>query len=227
MPTVEELQQDQEFMSSTPADQIGYLQHSDPEFKASSSEDQASYLAHVTNQPTGAEAAQPKPGVGGAIDTANDYWEKSKGIGPGLVRAGLGLGVNMARGAYHAFADPRTEAENKLDTTPMASDIALAGKRMLLDPSQASYEHVEDEARANEAALRAQGKTPGLHAKLAEAGGKAVSMVPMVGPMTISAGERAGKGDVTGAVAEMFGYGALPGIMHESMPGGVLPGTAR
>lgn len=80
MPAPEELQQDKDFMTATPADQIKYLSSTDPEFKAAHADDQAAYLAHVTKQPTGAEAMQPKPGITGKLDTATDYI--SKGLEP-------------------------------------------------------------------------------------------------------------------------------------------------
>src|SRR5271157_2918030 len=161
----------------------------------------------------------------GWLETANQAYS-----GPGVVNALGRLGTalpSMASQAYHAFADKRTPEEEKLDKTPVAGDVALAVKRALLDPSQQSYEHIEQEARANEAALRAQGKEPGVREKLAEAGGKALSMVPVVGPYAIQAGERAGKGDVSGALTETAGYALAPEVLHEAMPGGALPGAAR
>ena len=77
MPTPEELQQDHDFMSATPADQIKYLSETDPDFKAAHPDDQAAYLAHVTKQPTGEEAMKPKPGITGKLDTATDYISRS------------------------------------------------------------------------------------------------------------------------------------------------------
>src|SRR5271157_2256432 len=71
MSSPEELQNDPEFMASTPADQIAYLSHVDPEFKASHPDDQAEYLAHVTKQPA-------VPEEKGALKTAWDYYTKPK-----------------------------------------------------------------------------------------------------------------------------------------------------
>jgi hypothetical protein len=221
MPTVEELQGDKDFMAATPADQQRYLSSVDPEFKAAHPEDQSAYLAHVTNAPTG---EQPKQG---ALDTANQQYE-----GPGVVNA-LGrvatMLPNMAKQAYHAFTDPRTEEENKLDKTPVVGNAALAAKRMLLDPSQQAYEKTEKMARDREQYFAEHGQEDPhpIQAKMAEAGGKAMSMIPMVGPWGMSLGERAGKGDVSGALTEAGSLALAPEIAHEAMPGGALPGAAE
>ncbi len=219
MPTPEELQQDKDFMSATPADQARYLHANDPDFHAASAEDQATYLAHVTKQPT---ETLPKQGL---LETANKAYE-----GPGVVNALGRLGTaipNMASQAYHAFADKRTPEEEKLDKTPVLGDVALAVKRALIDPQEQARQHIEEEARANDAALRAQGKEPGFKEKSAEILGKTLSDIPMVGPFAIQLGERAGKGDVAGALTEGAGYALAPEVLHEAMPGGALPGAAK
>src|SRR5271157_5989367 len=81
MPTPEELQQDGEFMSATPADQARYLHASDPDFHAASAEDQAAYLAHVTKQPTGGESEAPSKWFTSASDVASKV---SDAIGSGF-----------------------------------------------------------------------------------------------------------------------------------------------
>ncbi len=221
MPTPEELQQDADFMKATPADQIGYLSHVDPDFKDAHPDDQAAYLAHVTRQPTGGE--QPKQST---LDVANQQYE-----GSGVVNALGRLGImipNMARQAYHAVTDPRTEEEKKLDTTPVLGTAALAAKRILIDPSQQAYEKTEKMARDREKyfAERGQEDPHSIQAKMAEAGGKALSMVPMIGPYAMSLGERAGKGDVSGALTETAGMALAPEMIKEALPGGTLPGAA-
>ena len=222
MPTPEELQSDTDFMSATPADQIGYLSHTDPDFKAAKPEDQAAYLAHVTKQPTGAESV-PAPGLGGALDVANKQYE-----GPGVVNAMGRLGTmvpNMARQAYHAATDPLTPAEQQEGFTHRGP--AMAAKRAVLDPSQQAWEHVDTEAKAQEARFKAAGQEVPLRGKLSEAVGKGLSVLPFVGPYAIQLGERAGKGDVAGAVTEALGVAATPEIAEEAKPGGALPGAPK
>jgi hypothetical protein len=223
MPTPEELQQDSGFMSATPADQAQYLHASDPDFHSASAEDQASYLAHVTKQPT--EPAPAPKGLGGALDVANKQYE-GPGVGNALGRLGTAL-PNMARQAYHAVTDPRTPEEEKLDKTPVLGRAALAGKRMLIDPSVEATEHVNEMAQSQEDRFKAAGKAVPLQGTIAKYAGRGAAAVPMVGPYALGLGERAGKGDVAGAVTEALGVSLAPEIMKEAMPGGALPGAAE
>ena len=95
---------------------------------------------------------------------------------------------------------------------------------MLLDPSVAAGQHVDDMARAQEARAAATG-VPIAHptrAKIAEGLGKVEASIPMVGPWALSEGERAGKGDIAGAMTDVAAMGALPEVAKEAMPGGEL-----
>jgi hypothetical protein len=181
---------------------------------------------------TAPSAKQP-----GWVDTANKYYndiipgESMSGrVGKALGRTAM-MAPNMAVGAYHAFTDAPTAEENKLainsPTTGRETLIgrtALAGKRMLLDPSVAAGQHVDDMARAQEARAAATG-VPIAHptrAKIAEGLGKVEASIPMVGPWALSEGERAGKGDIAGAMTDVAAMGALPEVAKEAMPGGEL-----
>jgi hypothetical protein len=229
MPTSEELQSDQGFLSATPADQIHYLSSTDPDFKAAHPDDQAAYLAHVTKQPTGGETE-------GALDVANKAYE-GPGVGSALGRLGVAL-PNIAKQTYHAFADePKTDEEKKSESG-LLGRVDLATKRLLVDPSTAASQHISDEARANEAKIRAAGPktdkfgTESVDDQLRrnrnyESLGNVVSSVPFVGPLAVGLGERFGKGDYSGALTEAAGYGLAGPIAEEAMPGGSLPGAAE
>lgn len=151
-------------------------------------------------------------------------------IGSGVGRT-LMIAPNMADSAYHAFTDEPTEDESKLAITSpvtgresLIGRTALAGKRMFIDPSVAAGQHVEDMARAQEARAKATG-VPLAHptqAKIAEGLGKVEASIPMVGPWALSEGERAGKGDIAGAMTDVAAMGALPEVAKEAMPGGEL-----
>ena len=62
MPTPEELQQDQDFLKATPAEQIKYLSQTDADFAKAHPDEQAAYLAHITNQPM-QEKPKAEPGT--------------------------------------------------------------------------------------------------------------------------------------------------------------------
>ena len=113
MPTPEELQQDQGFMSATPADQIKYLSESDPAFKTAHPDDQAAYLAHLTKQPTGAEASAPVKDLAGAVDAASEHYQRGTGVGSALGRLGTMLPA-MGKQAYHAVVDKPKDEEEEL-----------------------------------------------------------------------------------------------------------------
>jgi len=176
------------------------------------------------------------------MDTANKYYNDIV-LGEGVAgRIGKSLGrtammiPNMAEGAYHAFTDEPTAEESKLAiNSPVTGQeslvgrAALAGKRMLVDPSVAAYQHVGDEARAQEARAAATG-VPIAHptrAKIAEGLGKVESAIPMVGPWALSEGERAGKGDIAGAMTDVGAMGVIPEVAKEAMPGGELSDLSK
>ena len=217
MPTVEELQQDKDFMSANPADQQRYLMDKDPDFKSASAEDQAAYLAHVSNAPTGATPSK------GLLETAEQTYQ-----GPGVVSALGRLGTmvpSMAKQAYHAAVDePKTDEERAIAEKSMLgpgeSRAIIAAKRLVYDPMEQTWKHVDEMARAQEARAKEKGQEVPFTGKLAEAGGKALAHIPLVGPYALGLGERAGKGDVSGALTEAAGVSLAPEIAEEAMPGG-------
>ncbi len=234
MPTLEELQQDQGFQSATPADQIKFLSETDPSFKAAHPDDQAAFLAHVTKQKTGAEPYAPAKSLGEATDVAAQHYEKGTGVLSGLGRVATGL-TEMPGQIYHAFADKpkNTEEQATADigssdnlTGPLGGRIALGAKRLLLDPSVDATQHVNEMAQAQEDKAKAEGGEVPLSGKVAKYAGRGVAAIPMVGPMALNLGERAGKGDVSGALTEGAAYAVAPEVLHEAMPGGALPGAA-
>jgi hypothetical protein len=226
MATLDELQGDQHFMSATPADQTKFLSETDPSFKSAHPDEQAAFLAHLTKQPTGAEASAPAKDLGGALDVAGEHYEQGTGVSSALGRLGTALPA-MARSAYHAFADKRTPEEEQLDKTPVAGDVGLAAKRLLIDPSVAATEHVNTMAQAQEDKAKAEGGQVPLQGKIAKYAGRGLAALPMVGPYALNLGERAGKGDVSGALTEAAGMALAPEAMKEAMPGGALPGAAE
>jgi hypothetical protein len=231
MPTLEELQSDTGFMSATPAKQIQYLSENDPGFKAAPPEKQAAFLAHATKQPTGAEPYAPAKDLGGAMDVAGEHYEKGTGVGSALGRLGTAVPA-MARSAYHAVADaPKDEEEQATENAaggidPTGGRLALAAKRMILDPSIAATQHVNEMAQKQEEQAKAQGKEVPLGGKIAKYAGRGMAAIPMAGPFGLALGERAGKGDVSGALTEAGGYALAPEVAEEAMPGGALPGAA-
>jgi hypothetical protein len=164
---------------------------------------------------------ETKPGL---LGTANEYYEKGTGVVPALGRLAL-TPVNLANSIYHSVVDAPKNPEETATQSSMANPIegrmALAGKRLLVDPSEEAYKHVDEQARAQEA--REGHRTFGQ--KAAEVVGKGESLIPMVGPYGMQLGERATK-DPSGAITEGLGMALAPEAASEAMPGGVLPGAA-
>src|ERR1039458_8559674 len=174
-----------------------------------------------------ASAATPKePGM---LETANKAYEgepakpmalSTEYAGNALRRLGSAAGrtlmvaPNMAVGAYHAIADAPTEEEQKLAINSpvtgresLVGRAALAGKRMLYDPSQQAIE----QEKQHEAADAAAGMP---HSTTEKVMNRAVSAVPMMGPYVEGEGQRAGKGDILGAAGDVAGMEALGQLGH-------------
>ncbi len=231
MPTIEDLQNDQGFMSATPNEQVKYLSETDPSFKSAHPDEQAAFLAHVTNAPKGGEELAPAKDVGEALDVAEKHYGEGTGVKSALGRLGTAI-PSMARSAYHAVVDePKNEEEtaaaNAGDTLgPLGGKIALTAKRMLLDPSVEATQHVNEMAQKQEDAFKAKGQPVPLWGQIAKYAGRGLAAIPMAGPFALGLGERAGKGDVSGALTEAVGYAMAPEALEEAMPGGALPGAA-
>ena len=191
----------------------------------------------VSAVPPTVAAKSTKPQEPGMIDIANKSYE-----GPGVMNAlgRLGMAIpNMARGVYHAAADaPKDETEQAVATSPqgpLAGRAALAAKRLLVDPSNQTAQHLSQ--RADELEARGEHQSPA--SRYFEA---ATASLPVLGPIAYNLAERAagtgpGEGtaagnlveqpnaDPSGAFTEAAGYIAAPEIAKEAMPGGKLPGA--
>ena len=154
----------------------------------------------------------------GWIETANKAYEgepakpmalSTEYGGNVLRRLGSSVGrtlmtpINMAAGAYHASVDPSTVEETVLD--PQQRFV----KRMVIDPSRQSIEQEKQHETADAAA--------GMpHSTAEKVLNRVVSSVPLVGPYVESEGQRAGKGDIAGAVADVAGQDILGRLGHEA-----------
>jgi hypothetical protein len=191
----------------------------------------------VSAVPPTVAAKSTKPQEPGMLDVANKAYE-----GPGVMNALGRLGVaipNMARGIYHAAVDaPKDLTEQAVATSPqgpLAGRAALAAKRLLVDPSNQTAQHLSQ--RADELEARGEHQSPA--SRYFEAG---TASLPVIGPIAYNLAERAagtGPGEGTaagnlveqpnadpyGAMTEATGYIAAPEIAKEAMPGGKLPGA--
>ena len=158
MPTAEDLQQDKEFMSATPADQTSYLSSTDPDFKAAHPEDQAAYLAHVTKAavPATPKVAPVQEKPKGMLETAEDYWgKKAEPVDKAVTGA---LAPNNGPG--DDMISPVTESAKSLGRSVYSMGKTIAGMPMgiyhgLTDPA------TEEEKATHAQFERAHGEAPG------------------------------------------------------------------
>jgi hypothetical protein len=144
-------------------------------------------------------------------DFARDYYERGTGIKPALGRLAM-IPTNMAEDVGHALRPAETSEEVGVEagggTVPGSGRAVLAAKRLLVDPQVAEYEKARQAAN--------EGKT-------SEAlGHSAAAAIPLVGPYAANLGERAGRGDVSGALTELAGVEALPRIAKGARETGAL-----
>lgn len=128
------------------------------------------------------------------------YTEEHGGVYRGLAGVGRSL-QGLTSGLYHNFADEPTKAEGGKNAYPMNARVTLGLKRTLADPM--------DRLAARSEERRKRGD---------EAGSKAdrrLASVPLLGPMANAAAERAGQGDVSGAVTET----ATPFLLPSALKG--------
>ncbi len=137
-------------------------------------------------------AAQPRPSIP----------EPQRGFMAGL--RGGGEGPMAAVGRFTRFpydiaktaGTPPTEEESTL--YKLGGPGAVATKRMLVDPSMEMFRRAAVESR--------EGET------LPSLGYRAAGALPLVGPIAADIGERAGRGDVSGAATEGVLNAALLGL---------------
>jgi len=152
--------------------------------------------------PAGAEqAAQPAQPEQGFLEPSPGEGTVMRGL-KGFGRSTLGT----VKGILGSMFTPPDITKGDLPASDLQSYAAMLGKRLLYDPSAQAYQHVEDLANATEART---GKRPRGY----ELAGKAMASLPILGPWGLSAGERAGKGDVAGAMGEAAGFAAIPEIV--------------
>ncbi len=165
--------------------------------------------------PEGTEPKEP-----GLLDTANQYYEGRPAIpmaptteyaGNLLHRIGSSLGrtamilPNMSASAVHAVVDEPTLD----DAGPTVQD--RIAKRLLIDPSLRAIEQ-EKQHEEKDAAAGMPHKTP------EKVLNRAVSAVPLIGPFVEGEGQRAGQGDVAGALTDVGGMVALGELGNKAAP---------
>jgi hypothetical protein len=92
-----------------------------------------------------------------------------------------------------------------LPVSDAQSYLGMLGKRIFVDPSIAANKHIDE--------LAAEHGTTGTPAYY---GGKIMADIPVLGPWGLQAGERAGKGDVAGALGETAGIALGPKILEKT-----------
>lgn len=173
----------------------------DPEFQALSVTDKAEvltkYMQQMGTNPREFHEDQTR------LDrsTLDESGAVSRGFsGVGRVLSGIPSSVG------HAFGDEPTEAEGGKNAYPMNGRVALAVKRLLLDPQEALQGR--SDARAK------RGDKTGARTD------RALASIPLAGPFANSLAERAGSGDVSGAIAEGGTALALPKLPKLAKAGG-------
>jgi hypothetical protein len=111
-------------------------------------------------------------------------------------------------GTYHALSDaPKTPEETALASGPHGT-LALASKRMLVDPSLEQYHKMIEEGKQANAATNPEARK--LHQVLTFE--HALGTVPVIGPAFVGTGEKIGgqwaTGDVAGGLGTVAGFGA-------------------
>jgi hypothetical protein len=128
--------------------------------------------------------------------------------------------LGMATQGYHAFADkPKDEEEQAVENTGipgvgeslltgrLGGRLALAGKRLAIDPSMSAY----GQTLGQEATDKAAGQEHGAMEKAASR----VGNIPVIGPFLTSEGERAGTGDILGAAGDIAAMEASGKVAKE------------
>jgi hypothetical protein len=128
--------------------------------------------------------------------------------------------LGMATQFYHAFADkPKDEEEQAVENTGipgvgeslltgrLGGRLALAGKRLAIDPSMSAY----GQTLGQEATDKAAGQEHGAMEKAASR----VGNIPVIGPFLTSEGERAGTGDILGAAGDIAAMEASGKVAKE------------
>lgn len=144
----------------------------------------------------------PESTAGKALDVAGRTLQ-------GVEDAGKGLVIDTPKAVYHAGVDPVTEEEQARHSGAHRGP-GLAAARLIVDP-------MREEHKKRDEAMR-QGHT-------SEAvGHELAGDVPLVGPMASHFGERAGSGDIAGAVGEGATLALLPklGKLMKELPGEFL-----
>ena len=175
---------------------------------------------------TGTQPA-PKEKEPGMLDVANKAYEGDAPVAPAFsteyagnalrrLRSSAGrtlmIAPNMAVGAYHAITDaPKDSTEQAIETAGggLTGRGLLAAKRLAYDPSRDTIE----QEKQHEAADAAAGMP---HSTAEKALNRAVSSVPLMGPFVEAEGQRAGKGDILGAVGDVAGMEAGGRAFHEA-----------
>ncbi len=112
----------------------------------------------------------------------------------GIVKGGVDAVAGIGSGLYHAFTDPASESD-KVGGVSLPY-VPTVVKRLFVDPQTDQYR------RAKEA--QAQGNTSEM------VGHSIAAAVPVAGPAAAAVGERAGTGDIPGAIGQGAVYLALP-----------------
>lgn len=169
---------------------------------------------HFTIGPPEVTPSQP-----GMLDTANQFYQSNPNDSL-LTRIAKGLGrvATMPANVGAALVTPPSPEERQQGFGTASMLGPLQANRLLVEPSIKAAEHVDEMAAAQKARDLAAGHPNRLKTRSAELAGKAMAMVPILGPMGLSMGEQAAKGDVAGTVAEGVGYSVAPEVVEKAKP---------
>ena len=177
--------------------------------------------AEFQTAPKTATATAPAAKQPGLLDTANSFYNAPAASGEGMLsRIGRSFGrtammpVNLAS----SIVSPADEEEKKQGFTGVKQFGPLQAHRLVVAPSNQTETMLEDQETKD----AAKGMP---HSAVERWGNRAVNSIPILGPAIINEGQRAGSGDIAGAVTDVGTAIALPHVMKEAMPGGALPGA--
>lgn len=215
----EQLKQDKDFMSASPADQHAYLAAQDKDYASATPQDQQAYLSHVTGRATMSQAQAPintlPPEQKGAM--------QSYGAATGYGLSELGKGLWDTAKGFGSMLDPRTQTPQEETAAKYAGPGGVVAYRMgkgLVDLGKQATQvpgAISDLAQSND---------PLFHLGMAapRAAGQGVGQVAAaLAPKAIAGGARA----VSEATAPPEPNAAISEGLHVPMKSKLMQQTVR
>jgi hypothetical protein len=165
-------------------------------------------------------SAQP-----GLLDRANQ-WAASNPAEDRLTRVEKSLarlGLAIPNLAVTLAAPPKDNVEAAISTfDPTGAGVAV--KRLIYDPSEHAWQHINDMAQKQRDAVELKRQTGEIsddrakeitqHINRFETAGKALATIPFLGPFGLAEGEQAAKGDVAGTLTDVGAMAVLPEVIR-------------